>query len=97
MSRESNKLLVFVKKWNPIGQTSSYEPLWRKIVFTGLFFIPTIEFLLATLYCVYAITVNAQYANNCSEALPFLILLTVIYLTARSSYKYLIFQQEYPG
>ncbi len=56
----------------------SYEPLWRKIVFTGLFVIPTTCFLLTTLYCIYAIIVDAQYANHCSEALPFLILITLI-------------------
>ena len=60
----------------------SYEPLWRKIVFTGLFVIPTTCFLLTTLYCIYAIIVDAQYANHCSEALPFLILITLICLTA---------------
>lgn len=60
----------------------SHEPLWKKIVLTGLFFIPTIGFLLAALYCIYATTVTTQYANNCSEALPFLILIIVICLTA---------------
>ena len=60
----------------------SYEPLWRKIVFTGLFVIPTTCFLLTTLYCIYAIIVDAQYANHYSEALPFLILITLICLTA---------------
>lgn len=59
-------------------QRVSYEPLWRKIVLTGLFFIPATGFLLATLYCIYAITVDTQYASNCSEALPFLILIIVI-------------------
>ena len=63
-------------------QRVSYEPLWRKIVLTGLFFIPSTGFLLTTLYCIYAITVDTQYANNCSEALPFLILITVICFTA---------------
>lgn len=63
----------------------SYEPFWRKIVFTGLAFIPAIGFLWATLYCIYSITADTQYANNCSEALPFLIFLTVICVTARSS------------
>lgn len=63
-------------------QRVSYEPLWRKIVLTGLFFIPATGFLLTTLYCIYAITVDTQYANNCSEALPFLILITVICFTA---------------
>lgn len=63
----------------------SYESFWRKIVLTGLFFIPTIGFLLATLYCIYAITVDTHYSSNCSEALPFLILLTVICLTAKTS------------
>ena len=47
----------------------SYEPLWRKIVFTGLFVIPTTCFLLTTLYCIYAIIVDA-------------ILITLICLTA---------------
>lgn len=59
-------------------QRVSYEPLWKKIVLTGLFFIPATGFLLATLYCIYAITVDTQYASNCSEALPFLILIIVI-------------------
>jgi len=63
-------------------QRVSFEPLWRKIVLTGLFIIPTSVFLLATLYCIYAIIVDTQYANHCSEALPFLILITLICLTA---------------
>lgn len=63
-------------------QRVSYEPLWRKIVFTGLFVIPTACFLLTTLYCIYAIIVDAQYANHCSEVLPLLILITLICLTA---------------
>ena len=71
-------------------QRVSYEPLWRKIVLTGLFFIPSTGFLLTTLYCIYAITVDTQYANNCSEALPFLFYSNTIY-------KYLVFQQEQPG
>ena len=55
----------------------SYEPLWKKIGLTSLLFIPTIGFTLATLYCIYAITVDTQYASNCSEALPLLILITI--------------------
>lgn len=66
-------------------QRVSYEPRWRKIVLTGLFFIPATGFLLATLYCIYAITVDTQFANNCAEALPFLILIIVICLTAMPS------------
>lgn len=60
----------------------SFEPCWKKIALTGLFFIPVIGFLLATLYCIYAAVAGTPYANNCSEALPFLILITVICLTA---------------
>ena len=59
----------------------SYEPWWRKILLTGLFFIPFLGFLLSTLYCIYAIFAGLEYAANCLEVLTLMILISVICFT----------------
>lgn len=63
----------------------SYEPLWRKTLLTGLVFFPTVVFLFAALYCIYASVVCKQYANNCLVALPFLILIVAVCLIVMPS------------
>ena len=70
----------------------SYEPLWRKIVFTGLFVIPTTCFLLTTLYCIYAIIVDAQQCEPLLGGTSFSDSYHSHLFNSNTIYKFFVFQ-----